>query len=345
MIAFRTAADLDLFRPSIVRVHHMPSEAATGQHFAPAMSFPQYITVQQVIDALREMQSETDSIYYLFVTDFDDHLVGVVSLHQLLLAEREARLFELMDRRVLSLSPDASLEEQAHLVSESGLLALPVLDAKGRLIGAMDVSDLITAIQNEATGDMYHLAGLSAHEDMRKPIAHAVSNRVLWLCFSLVAAMLATWVLGVFAPFIAHFAILVAFMPLVVWPVSKAGMQTFTFLVRSMSLGKLSPADVRRILGRELLIGLGNGLGIGMLVGAIGWFWQGDIILGLIVAVATLVNLLLAALLGVVVPLTMQVLHRKSVRPASLCVTAITTVSSITLVLVLGSLAAQMGYL
>lgn len=345
MIAFRMAAELDMLRPPIVRVHEMPAELAEQSTYAPAMSFPQHATVEQTIDALRQMQPETDSIYYLFVTDFAEHLVGVVSLRQLVTVPPQTQLYEIMDQRVITLSHDASLEEQAHILSQSGLLALPVVDEDGRLIGAMDASDLIKAIEEEATKDMYHLAGMSRDAKVERSLLRVVSDRGFWMAINLLVALVAAWVIASFAGTIASVAVLVAFIPLVVGPGSQAATQTLTLLVRSLTLGEVRPIDTYRVLGRELMTSTATGLGLGVLVGLIVWMWQGSVTLGTIAGVAMLANLEVATLAGVLIPMGLKALRFDPCLASKQSVMAITNVCGLLFLLGLGAVALQMGYL
>ncbi|MFP4438211.1 MAG: magnesium transporter [Chloroflexaceae bacterium] len=345
MIAFRTAAELDLLRPTIVRVHEVPAEFVQGLHYAPAMSFPQYVTVEQTVEALREMTSDTDSIYYLFVTNIEEHLVGVVSLHKLLMATPETKLYEIMDRRVITLSHDATLQEQAHILSQSGLLALPVVDEKGRLVGAMDACDLITAIQNDATAQMYQMAGVAKDETVERPLVRAIGQRFTWLSLNLLFALLVVWLVSTFSSVIAGATVLAAFLPLIVIQGSKAATQTLSFIVRSLTLGEVRLTNLRPVLRRELLIGISNGLGIGLLAGLIGWMWQGSAGVGLVVGGAMLGDLLLAALVGLGIPLLLKALRINPARVSTSFVTTLTSVGGLALLLGLGTLALHLGLL
>lgn len=345
MIAFRTAVELDMLRPPIVRVHDQPAVSADGLKYAPALSFPQYATTRQAIEVLRQMQPETGSIYYLFVTDMAERLVGAVSLRQLVIAPPDVQLYEIMDRRLITLPHDAPLEEQAHILSESGLLALPVVDAQGRLVGAMDASDLIAAVEEEATEGMYNLAGVGKDEELDRPLARAAWDRIFWLVINIATAFLAAWVVSNFESVIAQAAILAAFMPIVAGQGGNAGTQTLTFIVRSLALGQVNFANARRTLAREFLIGVCNGVSIGLLVGFIGWIWQGNLALGMVVGLAMLGNLMLAALAGVLVPLTLKALRIDPALASSVFVTTVTDVCGFALFLGLGTIALQMGYL
>lgn len=346
MIAFRTTTERDALRAPVFRPA-LPGATLdqNGLAYAPALSFPQHASAGQVIAALRQLRPEAESAYYLFVTDAQGRLAGVVSLRQLVVAAPEARLDSMMDRDVAALPADLPPEEQAHILSASGLLALPVVNSEGRLVGARDAGELLDAVEEGATEDMYLLAGVNKDEEIERPIGRAARDRVFWLMINTATAFLAAFVVSSFESVIAQAAILAAFMPVVAGQGGNAGTQTLTFIVRSLALGEVSLANARRTLLRELAIGLCNGLCIGSLVGAIGWLWQGNPALGAIIALAMLANLLLASLAGVLVPLGLRALRIDPALASSVFVTATTDTCGFLIFLGLGMLALQMGYL
>jgi magnesium transporter len=341
----RTAPGLDMFRPSVIRIHELPVVAETPQTlYAPALSFPQHITVQQAIEALREMQLENDSIYYLFVTDYNEHLVGVMSLRQLIVASPTSRLFEVMDRRLITLPPDATLEQQAELMSSTGLLALPIVDDEGRLVGAMDVNDLIAEVKKEATEGMYTLAGVCKKDAMDLSLINAAGDRMLSLIVNMVGMFIAAWVVRMFSHTTGQFAILAVFIPVILGQTKTTGTQTLTFVVRSLMLGKVLLHDARRVVSRELAIGMFNGLCIGFVVGCISWFWQSSLVLGVIAGGATFVSMLVASGIGVFVPLVFKAFRIDPARATDQIVTAMTYVCALFFLLGMGTLALHMGY-
>ncbi len=346
MLANYNLAGVDSFLPSIVRFHELPAQTAAIQpQYTSALSFHQQTTAHQALEALRQLPSDIDDVYYLFVTDSQEKLVGVVTLRQLICAPPGARLFEFMDRWMITLPHDASLEQQAHLMSESRLLALPVVDEKGRLVGAMDASDLIHAMQHESTAEMYHLAGISKDETLSQPAAARSTYRLLWLAANLLIAFSLAWIIHSFGSLLASFMVLAAFLPLVTRIGMQASGQTLTLLVRSIKLGQLPPSSTRQLVSRELLGGLLNGLLIGGLAGFGCWLVQGQAILGVIVAVAVLAAILVASLAGVGVPLACRALKLDPSRAATITVSALADVCGIICLLELTSLAMGMGYL
>lgn len=296
-----TNAGASITLPPIVRLHDQAP--ATSTHIAPALSFPQHATVQQVTEALREMQSSVECVYYLFVTDASEHLVGVVSLRDLLLAHHTARLFELMDRRTITLASDATLEEQARVISETGLLALPVVDDRGRLVGAMDVTDIIAALEQRSTANACHPVGVSPHEGLDAPLLAGAATRLLWQGTGLLVALLLAWVVLHTSTATATGLALLAFIPLLRHS-GLVGRQAAALTTRWLDLGLIHPQQPMRVgqawLREVLLAGVAGmpaaGLA-GVLVGSV----LGSSA-GILIGVALLTSMLLAATLAVLLP-------------------------------------------
>jgi magnesium transporter len=348
MLAFRTPIERDTFGAPVVRPDpHLVTAApdVDALVYAPALSFPQHATAQQVIETLRQMRPDAESVYYLFVTDPDGRLCGVASLREVVVAAPDTALEAIMCREVIALPADLPLEEQARILSDSGLIALPVVDAEGRLMGALDASDLLDSVAEEATEDMYRLAGVNKDEEVTRPLALAARDRAFWLMINTATAFLAAFVVSNFESVIAQAAVLAAFMPVVAGQGGNAGTQTLTFIVRSLALGEVGLRNAWRTLLRELTIGLSNGIIIGTFVGVLGMLWQGSIVLGVIIGLALLANLLLASLVGVVVPLTLRALKIDPALASSIFVTATTDTCGFLIFLGLGMTALNLGYL
>jgi magnesium transporter len=346
MIAFRATVDRDALRAPTIRPKlHDALPAAAELDYAPALSFPKHATAQQVIDALRMMRPGDESVYYLFVTGEEDRLVGVVSLRQVVTAQPETRLETIMSREVVSLPASLGPEQQAHILGQSGFIALPVVDGSGRLVGSLDATALLGAVEGKATEDMYRLACVARCEDAERPLGRAARDRIVWLAMTTLAAFLVGAVISGFQGLIAQAAILAAFLPVVVGPGSRAGAQTLTIAVRSLALGELALRNAGKTVLREVQIGLCNGLCIGLLAGLIGFVWQGSPAIGVIVGLAVLANLIIAALAGLVVPLALKAMRCSPALASSLVVTTATDLCGVASLLSLGTLALQLGYL
>lgn len=302
-------------------------ESAGGLMTSNVVTLRPTATVAQALDLLRQFQPPEELAYYFYVTDADQHLLGVISLQQLVMTAPSTRLQDIMDRHVVSVPVDTDQEQAAQVLAHYGLLALPAVDANGRLVGIITADDVIDVIQEEATEDMYRLAGMAAAEDVWQPVFTASRQRLTWLLINLPTALLASAVVSLFAGTVQKVAILAAFMPIIAGMGGNAGIQTLTLAVRSIALGELSLRDQWRMLRREALIGLSNGVAFGILIGLIGFMWQGLPVLGLVAAVAMWANMLVAAIMGTLVPL---VLRRFGADPALASGVIVTTFTDVT---------------
>jgi magnesium transporter len=335
---------MDALLPPVVRFHDVPAEASASRlHYAPALSLSQQVTAQQAIEALRDMQPDTD-IYYLFVTDANERLVGVISLRQLLCAEPGARLFEFMDRRTLTLPHDATLQQQAQLMTESGLLAMPVVDEKHHLVGAMDATDLIQAIQDEATGEACQLAGMRPNE-LTHTSPWNIGYRAGWLLSHLTVALLLAWLIVSFQDVLGGALFLLAFVPLLLRLGGQASQQTLTHLVRGLALGQVQRSKMNRFWQHELLTSMLNGLLLSGAAGTLVWLALGSAAGGLVVGGALLATMLLAPLIGGLVPLVSKALRVHPARWSALLTVAISDLVGVGLLLALGNAVLNLGYL
>jgi magnesium transporter len=283
-------------------------DTAGGLMTAVEVVLYQDMTVEDGIAHLRAIAPETEDIYYLFVVDSENHLLGVVSLRQLIVAPPTTLVQDIMEPDVIYVQVDADQEEAARLMSYYDLLALPVVDVGQHLLGLITHDDLVAVLEEEATEDIYRLGGVPEEHPADAPPFVAVRTRLPWLVLNLGTAMASAAVLSLFQGTIARVAMLAAFFPIVAGVSGSAATQTLTVTVRGLALGELEPRDVFRVLARETSIGLVNGVSVGGLVAIIALVWKGTPMLGLIVGVATLLNMSCAAFAGVLVPLGMQLL-------------------------------------
>ncbi len=284
-------------------------------------------TVGQALTVLRQAQPVDDLSYYLYVTDADNRLVGVVSLRQLVTADLTTPLAQIMHRDVISVPVDADQEEVARVLSRYGLLSVPTVDAAGRLVGAITADDVIDVIQEEATEDLYRLANLDTEEDLADSVWRSSRRRLLWLFINLPTAILAGFVVSQFTGIIQLVPILAAFVPIIAGQGGNAGIQTLTLIVRSLALGEISLRDSWRTLAREAVIGVFNGVIFGLAVGALGMFWQQNFMIGIVVGGAMMLNLIGAAISGTLVPLGLRLFK---IDPALASGVIVTTVTDVT---------------
>ena len=283
-----------------------PDETAGGVMTAMDVHIQQDMTVDEAIWHLRHLSPDSEEIYYLFVEDNTGHLVGVVSLRQLVIAKPGTLIREIMDPEPISVLVGADQEEAARLMQRYDLLALPVVDSERLLVGMITYDDLLDVLEEEATEDIYRLGGVPKEQPADVPLSSAMKTRLPWLVLNLITALLSATVLSVFEDTIAQVAVLAAFFPIVAGVSGSAATQTLTVTVRGLALGDIAPKEGLKTLGRELLLGLINGLSIGLIVAVIALVWKGTPLLGFVVGLATLLNMVCAGIAGVLVPMLMQ---------------------------------------
>ena len=282
------------------------------------------MTASDAIAYLRGIAPDAKDFYNLYVVDEYMHLVGVVSLRQLIIAPPSASLQTIMDPDVVQVTADADQEEAARLMARYDLMAMPVIDSAGRLVGRITHDDLVQVLEEEATEDIYRLGGVPEEHPTDVPLPAALRTRLPWLVVNLGTAMVSAVILSLFESTIARIAALAAFFPIVAGVSGSAGTQTLTVTVRGLALGEIDPRDGLRTLVREFLIGSINGLTVGILIAIVATVWKGTPMLGLVVGLATLLNLIGAAIAGVLVPLGMQVAKVDPALASPILVTTIT---------------------
>jgi magnesium transporter len=282
-----------------------------GESTAGGIMTPEFVavheamTVGQALDHLRKSVT-TEGVFHVYVVDAHDHLVGVVPLRRLITADPATPVDLIRRAEVVSVTADTDQEEVARLVTRHHLTAVPVVSRDNRLLGTITVDDVIDVIHEEATEDIHRLGGVSADETIFDPTEKVVRRRLFWLLVNLPTAVLASSVVGLFEPSIHTLAVLAVFMPIVAGMGGNAGIQTFTVIVRAMALGDLTLANTRKVLGREVMIGLANGIGTGLVAGAIAYVWKGKPLLGLVLGLAMVTNMLVAALAGTLIPVALK---------------------------------------
>jgi magnesium transporter len=324
-----SAAVLDLMRPKESKVveHLLEYEERTaGRIMNPnVFALNEDITVGE---AITEIQSSRDveMVFYLYVVDERHHLVGVVSLRRLLLVSPETPLKRIMTADLISARVDMDQEEVARQVAAYNLLAIPVVDEENKLVGIITVDDVIDVIKDEATEDIYRLAGVAGDERVFTPAKESLRKRLPWLGVNLATAFVAASVVGIFTGTIEAIPILAAFMPIVAGMGGNAATQTLTVIVRGIALGELTWSNSRKALLKEALVGLGNGMALGIVAAAVAWAFQGDPVLGVVLGAAMVINMFVAATAGVLIPLGLRAANVDPALASSVFITTMTDV-------------------
>jgi magnesium transporter len=284
--------------------------------------------VEKVLKVLRRFGKEIENLNYVYVVDDDDLLVGVLPLHALLFAEPETLIRDAANADFPFASVGQDQEEVVHIFEKYDVLALPVVDERGELIGRITADDVFDVIQEEATEDMYRLAALSDQDDLAESVAITARRRGIWLAVNLMTAIAASIVIAQFEATIAQVVALAILMPIVASMGGIAGTQTLTVIVRGIALGRVTYANAKRTLVKEVSVGLVSGLVFAVVIAVITslWFPQLGMKLGWIIAAAMLINLFVAGLAGAMIPLTLQ---RLNIDPALASGTILTTVTDV----------------
>ena len=315
-----TMEEPEEIRPLLIHA----DETAGGLMTSARVTLHREMTVEAALAHLRTVAPETEDVYYLFVLDEDVRLVGVVSLRQIVVAPPSTRIAEIMDPDVICVQASADQEEAARLMARYDLLALPVVDEGQHLLGLITHDDLVEVLEEEATEDIYRLGGVPEESPPDVPLPNALRTRLPWLVLNLATALASATILSMFESTIARVAALAAFFPIVAGVSGSAGTQTLTVTVRGLATGELNPRNGSRALGREMLIGLANGITVGGLVALIALVWKGTPMLGVVVGIATLFNMVGAGIAGALVPVLMQLLRLDPALASPILVTTIT---------------------
>jgi len=283
------------------------------------------LTAGEAIQALQGSR-EVEMVFYLYVVDERRHLVGVVSLRRLLLVSPETPLHRIMTADLISARVDTDQEEVAQEVANYNLLAIPVVDGENKLVGIITVDDVIDVIKDEATEDILRLAGVSADEHVFTSPMEAWRKRLPWLGVNLITATLAALVVREFQATVEEVVALAAFMTVVASMGGNAATQTLTVIVRGIALGELTWSNSRRVLGKEALVGLGNGLVLGTAGALIAWWILGNPYVGGILALAMIINLLVAAVAATLIPIALRALKVDPALASSVFITTLTDV-------------------
>ena len=325
-------------KAGVTALLNYPPDTAGGIMSDDFIALRDDVSVEQALSQLRRRES-ADCASYLYVTRRDGHLVGIVSLRDLLFSQPSRRISEIVNSDVKHVRVDDDQESIARLFEHYHYLALPVLDASRRLVGIVSAQQVMDVLREEATEDMQLMVGLSGEERVLTPWHRSIRKRLPWLCINLATAFMAGAVVSVFQGTIAKWAALAVFLPIVAGQGGNAGMQTLTVIIREMALGEMAPGDGWKALSKELMLGLLNGVAIGLLVGVIGYLWKGSPLLGVIVGLAMLLNMVAAALSGVLVPYTLKLFKIDPALASSIFVTTVTDVAGFFFFLGLAALA------
>lgn len=313
-------------RERLKAVMSYPEDTAGGLMNTDTITVRADITLDVVQRYLRRIGEIPEMTDQLIVTNREDHYLGLMALTDLLICNPDATVAEVMDREQDAILTSMPEQEVARLFEKRDLISAPVIDEDGKLLGRITIDDVVDVIRDEAEHSLMSMAGLSEEDDMFAPVVTSSRRRTVWLGINLLTALLASWVIGQFDATIEKMVALAVLMPIVASMGGIAGNQTLTLVIRGMALGQISRSNARRLLNKELLVGILNGAMWALVVAAVVIGWFHDYQLGAIIAVAMLVNLIVAAFAGATIPL---VLKRLGIDPALAGGVVLTTVTDV----------------
>lgn len=290
------------------------------------VSFSKDASVRDVVTRLKSLVQSKQPQSYTYVVDARRKLLGVLNMRDLLLAEDDARVETVMRTDVISVPGHVDREELISKPQLKGYMSIPVVDAQGRLLGAVRASDLLESSQEEATEDLQRLFGASAEERSLSPIAFKVRLRLPWLTVNLATAFLAAAVVSLFQGLIGKVAALAVFLPIVAGQGGNAGVQTLSVVLRGLVVGEVRMRDAVRLTVLEIGVGFVNGVVIGAVTALCAWKWNGNPWMGLVIGLAMVVNMVAAGLAGAAIPLAMKRLGFDPAQSSGIFLTTVTDV-------------------
>ncbi|WP_221563870.1 magnesium transporter [Alkalihalobacillus sp. TS-13] len=293
-------------------------------------------SVTQAMEILRKEAPDAETIYYVFVVDENKKLVGVISLRDLIIAEEDTLVNEVMNERVVAISVGEDQEEAARMMKDYDFLALPVVDFQNHLLGIITVDDIVDVIDEEASEDYSKLAAVSDMDSADRSPMQAAKRRLPWLIILLFLGMITASLIGQFEETLNQVAILAVFIPLIAGMAGNTGTQALAVAVRGIATGDTDKQDVRSLILREAGTGLITGASCGSVITIVVYLWQNSIYLGLLVGASILLTLIVATLAGALIPLLM---HKMKIDPAVASGPFITTINDIISVLIYFGLA------
>ena len=303
-----------------------PEDSAGRMMQRDLVALPEFWTVGQTIDYLRsESDAIPDDFYDIFVVDPMHRPTGSVPLSRVMRMDRNKTLADLMDTELHLVDVMADQEDVAYQFSKYHLISVAVTDASDRIVGVMTVDDIVEIIEEEAEEDLMALAGV-VETSLNEDLSDIARSRFAWLFVNLMTAVLASYVISFFEASIEQMVALAVLMPIVASMGGNAGTQTMTVAVRAIATKELTGLNAMRVLNREVMIALANGVALAVISGGVAWLWFDNMRLGLVFGTALVFNMLMAGLCGLLIPLG---LNRMNIDPAIASSVFVTTITDV----------------
>jgi magnesium transporter len=313
-------------REELLKAELYPEYSAGRVMTTKFVALDEKMTAQEAIDSIRSIGDEDESILYLYVVDDQQCLAGVVPIRRLVAAPPARVVNEIMIASPVCVRAEADQEEVAGVVRRYDLLAVPVVDVDNRMLGVITVDDVIDVITEEATEDIYHLAGLSEEDRVFSPAPTSIRKRMPWMCINLATCFLAAWVVGLFERTIQQVVALAIFMPVVAGMAGNGGTQSLTVITRGIALGELEFSTGLRAALKELSVGISIGAFTGLLSAGFAYAWHGSPVLGIALFLSMVVSMAVSGLMGAAVPLALKGMRQDPALGSGVIVTTFTDV-------------------
>lgn len=295
------------------------------------VAIPETSTCRSAMTILRNEAPQAETIYYLFVVSEEHQLTGVISLRDLIIADEDTLIKDIMNERVVSVLVSADQEEVAHMIKDYDFLAVPVVDFEQHLLGIVTVDDIIDVLEEEASDDYSKLAGVSDMDTFDKNPFQAAKKRLPWLIILLFLGMMTASLMSVFTETLEKVALLAVFIPLISGTAGNSGTQALAVAIRGIATGDIEKQSKMKLLAREAGTGLTTGILCGIIVVGIVFFWKHDLLIGLLVGAAIFVSIFVATICGSFIPLLIQ---RMKIDPAVASGPFITTINDVISILI-----------
>ena len=298
---------------------------------------PSNWTVGQTIDYLREDKDLPEEFLEIFIVDNDFKPIGTVPSSRVLRTSRESKMSSIMSEMPVLISVNMDKEEVGHSFENYNLVSAGVVNKENKLVGMITADDVVTVVQEEAEEDTLRLAGVG-DEEITDSVMLKTKRRFNWLLLNLFTALLATWVISFFGASIEQMVALAFLMPIVASMGGNAGMQTLAVTIRAIATKELSKSNFNRVVGKEFLIGILNGIIFAIITAVIVQFWFKDFNLSILIGISMILNMIVAGLFGILVPVSLKKLNIDPALASSVFVTTITDVIGFLSFLGLGSI-------
>ncbi|WP_338723906.1 magnesium transporter [Devosia sp. XK-2] len=312
-------------RLALKRSLDFPEDSAGRRMQTDFIAIPPFWTVGQVIDYLRTEKDLPDEFYQLYVVDASYKVLGTLPLDKFLRTPRATKIDSIMNTNLVLVNAEEDQEEAARSFERYDLVEVGVVDESERLVGVLTIDDIVDVIQEEAEEDIRLMAGVG-DEDVSDTTLDTVRSRVPWLVVNLFTAVMVSFVIGLFNATIEQMVALAVLMPIVASMGGNAGAQTMTVTVRALAMRELDGGRLRRLIRREMVVGVVNGVIFAVLIGIVTALRYGNVQLGIVIGLAMVINMIVAGTFGILIPLTLDKLKADPAIASAVFVTTVTDI-------------------